>query len=111
MLRHYWWPIQFSDHVKQPGVYPRAEDGYWNIPSVERDRVAQETQGVITDRTLEHLAESDRGIVMLRRKLRESIDAVASGKDPLHVMRDPADDEIIKFETTLKETEYVLEKV
>jgi 5,5'-dehydrodivanillate O-demethylase len=96
---------------KQPGVYPREEDGYWNIPSMEQDRVAQETQGVIADRTREHLAESDRGIVMLRRKLREDIDAVASGKDPLYVTRDSADDQIIKFETTLKETEYVLEKV
>ena len=34
---------------------------------------------MITDRTIEHLAESDRGIVMLRRKLREGIDAVAVG--------------------------------
>jgi len=96
---------------KQPGVYPREEDGYWNIPSNEQDRVAQETQGVIADRTIEHLAESDRGIVMLRRKLREDIDAVAAGRDPACVTRNPADDTMIKFETTLKETEYVLEKV
>ena len=95
---------------KLPGVYPRAPDGYWDIPSYEQDRVAQETQGIVTDRTREHLAESDRGIVMLRRKLREGIDAVANGKDPLHVMRDPADDEIIQFETTLKEAAYVSEK-
>jgi len=96
---------------KQPGVYPRVEDGYWNIPSNEQDRIAQETQGVIADRRLEHLAESDRGIVMLRRKLREDIDAVAAGKDPACVTRDSAHDTVIKFETTLKETEYVLEKV
>jgi len=96
---------------KQPGVYPREEDGYWNIPSNEQDRVAQETQGVIADRTIEHLAESDRGIVMLRRKLREDIDAVAAGRDPACVTREPADDKMIKFETTLKESEYVLEKV
>ena len=96
---------------KQPGVYPREEDGYWNIPSNEQDRVAQETQGLITDRTIEHLAESDRGIVMLRRKLREDIDAVAAGQNPACVLRDPADDTMIKFETTLKEAEYVLEKV
>jgi len=96
---------------KQPGVYPREEDGYWNIPSMEQDRVAQETQGVITDRTIEHLAESDRGIVMLRRRLREDIDAVAAGRDPACVTRDPAGDTMIKFETTLKEAEYVLEKV
>jgi len=96
---------------KKPDVYPREEDGYWNIPSMEQDRVAQETQGAITDRTIEHLAESDRGIVMLRRRLREDIDAVATGGDPACVTRDPADDTMIKFETTLKETEYVLEKI
>ncbi len=95
---------------KKPGVYPREDDGYWNIPSNEQDRVAQETQGAITDRTIEHLAESDRGIVMFRRKLREDIDAVAAGRDPACVTRDPADDKMIKFETTLKESEYVLEK-
>jgi len=96
---------------KKLGVYPREIDGYWNIPSNEQDRVAQETQGVIADRTIEHLAESDRGIVMFRRKLREDIDAVAAGRDPSCVTRDPADDKIIKFETTLKESEYILEKV
>ncbi|HWE72656.1 MAG TPA: aromatic ring-hydroxylating dioxygenase subunit alpha [Stellaceae bacterium] len=96
---------------KQRDVYPREDDGYWNIPSNEQDRVAQETQGQITDRTIEHLAESDRGIVMLRRRLREDIDAVAAGRDPACVTRDPTDDAMIKFETTLKESEYVLEKV
>jgi 5,5'-dehydrodivanillate O-demethylase oxygenase subunit len=96
---------------KKPRVYPREEDGYWNIPSMEQDRVAQETQGLIADRTIEHLAESDRGIVMLRRKLREDIDAVAAGRDPVCITRSPADDKIVKFETTLKESEYVLEKV
>ncbi len=94
--------------AKKPGIYPFEADGYWNIPSMEQDRVAQETQGVITDRTKEHLAESDGGIVILRRKLRELIDAVAGGRDPLHVMRDRSDDRIINFETTLREADYVL---
>jgi 5,5'-dehydrodivanillate O-demethylase len=92
---------------KKPGIYPHAPDGYWNIPSFEQDRVAQETQGLVTDRTREHLAESDRGIVILRRKLRDSIDAVAKGGDPLHVMRGAADDHVLKFEMTMKEAEYV----
>jgi 5,5'-dehydrodivanillate O-demethylase len=50
--------------------------------------VAQETQGVIADRTKEHLASSDQGILMLRKMIRDAIDAVAQGKDPLGVMRD-----------------------
>jgi hypothetical protein len=47
----------------------------------------------------------------LRRKLREDIAAVAAGRDPACVTRDPADDKIMRFEMTLKESEYVLEKV
>ncbi|MFT5539988.1 MAG: 5,5'-dehydrodivanillate O-demethylase [Alphaproteobacteria bacterium] len=92
---------------KQPGVYMREENGYWNLPSREQDRVAQETQGLITNRSLEHLAASDRGIIMFRNKLNEAIEAVAQGKDPDGLIRDPAQNMPIKFETTLDEEQYV----
>jgi 5,5'-dehydrodivanillate O-demethylase oxygenase subunit len=92
---------------KQPGVYKRVEDAYWNLPSREQDRVAQETQGPITDRSKEHLAESDYGIIMLRRRLRAAIDAVARGEDPEGVIRDPALNKTITFESTLDETQYI----
>ena len=42
---------------------------------------------MIADRTKEHLASSDQGILMLRKMIRDSIDAVAQGKDPFGVMR------------------------
>ena len=44
--------------------------------TAEQDRVAQENQGVIADRTKEHLASSDQGILMLRKMIRDSIEAV-----------------------------------
>ena len=72
----------------EPGVYTRVQDGWWNLPNREQDRVAQETQGVIADRTKEHLATSDQGILMLRKMIGESIDAVAQGRDPIGVIRD-----------------------
>ena len=72
----------------EPGVYTRVQDGWWNLPNREQDRVAQESQGVIADRTKEHLATSDQGILMLRKLIREAIDAVAQGKDPFGVIRD-----------------------
>jgi hypothetical protein len=75
---------------------------------MEQDRVAQETQGVITDRTKEHLAESDRGVILLRKKLRESIDAVAAGRLPYGVFPADQPQEILKFETTLSEKEYLV---
>jgi hypothetical protein len=95
---------------KKPGEYPMEPDGFWNIPSMEQDRVAQETQGDITDRSKEHLAESDRGVILLRKKLREMIDAVAAGQLPYGVVAadDPKAGEILKFETTLSEKEYLV---
>ncbi len=78
----------------QPGVYQRVQDGWWNLPNREQDRVAQETQGAIADRTKEHLATSDQGILMLRKMIRESIDAVAQGKDPFGVFANRTSDPI-----------------
>ena len=54
-----------------------------------QDHMAWETQGPIADRTTEHLAYSDRGVVLLRRVLRENIEKALRGEDPLGVMRDP----------------------
>jgi 5,5'-dehydrodivanillate O-demethylase oxygenase subunit len=75
----------------QPGVYERVPDGWWNLPNREQDRVAQETQGAIADRTQEHLASSDAGILMLRKMLRDSIASVARGEDPIGVLRNSSE--------------------
>jgi 5,5'-dehydrodivanillate O-demethylase oxygenase subunit len=63
-----------------------------------QDSMAWETQGPITDRTQEHLGAADRGIVMFRRLLREQIDIVQKGGEPMGVVRDPARNEIIHFD-------------
>ena len=84
----------------QPGVYERVTDGWWNLPNREQDRVAQETQGVIADRTKEHLATSDQGILMLRKMIRDSIEAVQQGRDPMGVIRDPSGNEPITFDSS-----------
>jgi phenylpropionate dioxygenase-like ring-hydroxylating dioxygenase large terminal subunit len=49
------------------------------------DYEAQTGQGAITFHSEEHLASTDRGIVMLRRLLLQQADVVAAGKDPLGV--------------------------
>ncbi len=84
----------------QPGVYERVADGWWNLPNREQDRVAQETQGLIADRTREHLASSDQGILMLRKMIRDSIDAVQEGKDPIGVIRDVKANGPITFDSS-----------
>jgi 5,5'-dehydrodivanillate O-demethylase len=84
----------------EPGVYKRVQDGWWNLYTHEQDRVAQETQGVVADRTKEHLASSDQGIILLRKMIVEAIDAVAQGKDPIGVLRDAMRNSVITFDSS-----------
>ncbi len=53
------------------------------------DWEAQGSQGAITLHTGEHLATSDRGIVLLRRLLKQQVDVVKAGKDPINVGFEP----------------------
>jgi len=83
-----------------PGVYKRAQDEWWGIDTHEQDRVAQESQGVIADRTKEHLASSDQGILMMRKMVKESIEAVQRGEDPMGVIRDASENKLISFDSS-----------
>jgi hypothetical protein len=51
--------------------------------------MAWETQGPISDRTIEHLSYSDRGVVLLRRHMMEQIERVRRGEDPIGYQRGP----------------------
>ena len=50
-------------------------------------------QGPISDRTQEHLASSDKGVVLYRRMLLEQMDRVERGEEPMAVIRDRAENE------------------
>src|SRR5262249_13383470 len=54
---------------------------------VVQDSFATETAGAIQDRTQEHLAPSDGGIVATRLALLRAIKDVQEGRDPPHVLR------------------------
>ena len=54
------------------------------------DLEAQEGQRSIAIHALENLAHSDTGIVILRRLLREQLQRVEQGLDPINVIRDPS---------------------
>src|SRR5262245_1147337 len=56
----------------------------------DHDGWAVETPGAIQDRTLEHLGSTDKAIVMARLMLLKAIGDVQQGRDPLHVIREPA---------------------
>ena len=84
--------------VYAPGEYERVEDGWWGVASHDQDRMAQESQGVIVDRTQETLATSDRGVAMLRQMLFTGLEDIAAGRDPMGVVRDPAGSNVIVFD-------------
>ena len=62
-----------------------------------QDSMAWETQGKVTDRTQEHLGSGDEGVIALRKLLREQIERVQQGSDPLGIIRDPAKNKIIEL--------------
>jgi 5,5'-dehydrodivanillate O-demethylase len=62
--------------------------------------MAWETQGPVTDRSKELLGESDRGITAFRKMLREQIEIVMRGGDPMALVRDPVRNEVINFVTS-----------
>jgi 5,5'-dehydrodivanillate O-demethylase len=65
-----------------------------NIVSAQ-DSMAWETQGPLTDRTKEHLGVGDEGIIEFRKMLREQIERVKQGFDPIGTIRDPAKNQLI----------------
>ncbi|NIO10429.1 MAG: Rieske 2Fe-2S domain-containing protein, partial [Deltaproteobacteria bacterium] len=85
--------IEYLPPLKEPAnaLYPDATlyfyAPYGQIAS--QDHLIWETQGTIVDRTQETLGYSDRGIIMLRKLLKENINRVLDGKDPVGVIRDP----------------------
>ena len=77
----------------------RDENGEYRLSEVlVQDAMAWETQGAPTDRTQEHLGVGDEGIILLRKILREQIEIVRNGGDPLGVVRDAQKNQLIEFE-------------
>ncbi len=59
------------------------------IPA-EQDGCATESMGPIYDRSKEHLGYSDKTIIALRRLLLKAARDVQEGREPPHVIRNPA---------------------
>lgn len=112
---HFEWRIPVDDETSlsitwsftrvptESEPYEQAQAPTWKSPIVDektgrwitshvinQDIVAWVGQGKIADRTKETLGLSDQGIVMLRRRLLADLDAIAQGKDPSGLIRDPA---------------------
>jgi 5,5'-dehydrodivanillate O-demethylase len=72
---------------KQPpeAMHPQAHFTMHHV--IPQDHMEWETQGPLADRSIEHLSYSDRGVVLLLRVLKEQIEKVQRGDDPLGVQR------------------------
>ncbi|HEX2230048.1 MAG TPA: Rieske 2Fe-2S domain-containing protein [Candidatus Binatia bacterium] len=55
-----------------------------------QDACVIEGAGAIQDRTKEHLVTSDKAILAARKLLLQGIQDVKQGRDPLHIVREPA---------------------
>lgn len=76
----------------------RDEQGRYRLEQVlVQDAMAWETQGAVTDRSEERLGAGDEGIIVFRKLLREQIEAVRQGRDPLGVVRRPEKNGIMEF--------------
>jgi 5,5'-dehydrodivanillate O-demethylase len=67
------------------------ENGRHIMDTVDgQDIMTWVTQGPVADRTREILGTSDHGIVELRKLLSEQMELIATGEDPIGLVRDPA---------------------
>ncbi|MEA2639212.1 MAG: 5,5-dehydrodivanillate O-demethylase oxygenase subunit [Chloroflexota bacterium] len=111
----YWWynvhPKQEGDADQRPEDIPTYQvpipgvgnDGLpiWELVDNNsgQDNYAWGSQGPVTPRWTEHLGESDKGIILYRRLLREQMQLVAEGKDPMNTFRDPATNQSVHIPT------------
>jgi 5,5'-dehydrodivanillate O-demethylase len=81
--------VEIGEPYKEPAdkLYPEAKFLLQHV--IPQDHMAWETQGPIANREIEHLSYSDRGVVLLRKVMREQIEKVQRGEDPMGVQRDP----------------------
>jgi len=110
-----WWagflpgePFASPEELENPPIDehpPQKPGGAYDLDSFfGQDRMAWETQGAIMDRSTEHLGASDRGIVLYRQMLREQIERVQQGLEPMALVRDPAQNAIIELPAWLIDT-------
>ena len=97
-------PSKDGSIVEQSGEPPveyvgtKNSDGDFHLDNfTSQDHMAWETQGPIADRSVEHLGEGDQGIIIFRKLLRDQIQAVQNGRDPVGVNRDPSKDAMIQL--------------
>ena len=76
-------------HWRSPAVDERT--GRWITSRImNQDFTAWAGQGTVSDRWNEHLGESDRGVILMRKRLMDDLAVVGDGGDPKGILRDAA---------------------
>lgn len=102
-----WWYATF----RAPGVRApeQVEVPVFEVPYIDKngdfvldtvegqDMMAWITQGLIVDRTTEHVGTSDKGVLMYRKLLFEQAEKALKGEDPMGIIRDESANECIVF--------------
>jgi phenylpropionate dioxygenase-like ring-hydroxylating dioxygenase large terminal subunit len=83
-----WIPGTFTRTVERPGQL--RDRPYEEKQRKPDDMEAQEGQRRIAVHAYENLGHADVGVSMLRQALRNAVRAVANGRDPQNVIRDPS---------------------
>jgi len=80
-----------QEHIPYRYVQLRDEAGDFNYQTrvFNQDYMAWSTQGPIALRDQEKLGESDTGIILFRRMLKQATDLVLDGGEPMNVFRAP----------------------
>src|SRR5439155_1449914 len=80
----------FMDQAKERDRKPYDRRFYGEIKGIVplEDKAMVESQGPIVDRSLEHPGYSDRGILLLRKMIRDGIAEVANGGAPRGVLKE-----------------------
>jgi hypothetical protein len=75
------------EQIGRPGFGQSDDRPYAERQRHPADYDAQASQREIAVHALEHLASTDRGVIMLRRIVHDGIRAVQAGRDPRQILR------------------------
>jgi 5,5'-dehydrodivanillate O-demethylase oxygenase subunit len=108
------WTFDRVPREREPYIQHRIP--YWHAPIrdartgelitshvVNQDIATWVGQGRIADRTRETPGMSDHGIMLLRRRLLRDLDAIAEGRDPSGLIREPAKNRAIELPSARRE--------
>ena len=109
--------ISYQVYVAPPRIEIQQQDvvPYYDIPLFDdkgepildyvlgQDLAAWWSQGEIADRSKEKLGQTDAGIILFRRLLKEQLNRIEDGGEPMNVFRDPTQNDIIHLDPRLDE--------